>query len=418
MEYKTPKYAERNYEISRAIKEFGIENFKFEVIEECNKNLLHEREKYWISKLAPEYNKNNGGLGNLGYKPSDKTKALLSEYGKTQWVNKTEAEREFIKTNNLKGRPVGYKHLESTKQKLREINLGKKMSEETKRKISVANKGKNDNRSHFKKVAGFNEFCFYLFDSVKEAGEFFGVKPYRISVALKGKRRHFRNLSWIYWSVETIGDECNQVGTILSRAEVQGILDLKDEEIVHTTKMGNLLSYDKGFVQLAMRSGQYKTINCREVYEGEIVSENKFTGDYEFGQATSDKVVGYMAYFKLLNGFEKYLYMSREELEKHGKKYSQTYKRGSGLWSTDFESMARKTCLKQLLSKYGILSIEMQRAQTFDQAVVKNDLINENVDEADIEYVDNNPEEARRQAMKEAMQEAEVVDTETGELFK
>lgn len=175
----------------------------------------------------------------------------------------------------------------------------------------------------------------------------------------------------------------------------------------------------KGFVQLAMRSGQYKTINCREVYEGEIVSENKFTGDYEFGQATSDKVVGYMAYFKLLNGFEKYLYMSREELEKHGKKYSQTYKRGGGLWSTDFESMARKTCLKQLLSKYGILSIEMQRAQTFDQAVVKNDLIEENVDEAEVEYVDNpSNADARRQAMKEAMEEAKVVDTETGELFK
>lgn len=174
----------------------------------------------------------------------------------------------------------------------------------------------------------------------------------------------------------------------------------------------------KGFVQLAMRSGQYKTINVREVYEGEVVSENRFTGEYEFGTPKSDKVVGYMAYFKLLNGFEKYLYMSKEELEKHGKKYSQTYKKGSGLWASDFDSMAKKTCLKQLLSKYGILSIEMQRAHTFDQAVVKNDLIEENVDEADIEYVDNNPEEARRQAMKEAMQEAEVVDTETGEILK
>ena len=80
--------------------------------------------------------------------------------------------------------------------------------------------------------------------------------------------------------------------------------------------------------------------------------------------------------------------------------------------------IVKKTCLKQLLSKYGILSIEMQRAQTFDQAVVKNDLIEENVDEADIEYVDNNPEEARRQAIKEAMQEAEVIDTETGEVVE
>lgn len=175
----------------------------------------------------------------------------------------------------------------------------------------------------------------------------------------------------------------------------------------------------KGFVQLAMRSGQYKTINVREVYEGEIVSENKFTGEYEFGERTSDKIVGYMSYFKLVNSFEKFLYMSKEELEKHGKKYSQTYKRGSGLWATDFDSMAKKTCLKQLLSKYGILSIEMQRAQTFDQAVVKNDLIEDNVDEAEIEYVDNpNDSDARKQAIKEALQEAEIVDTETGELFK
>ena len=86
--------------------------------------------------------------------------------------------------------------------------------------------------------------------------------------------------------------------------------------------------------------------------------------------------------------------------------------------TSEFDSMAKKTCLKQLLSKYGILSIEMQRAQTFDQAVVKNDLIEENVDEADIEYVDNNPEETRRRAIKDAMQEAEVVDTETGEILK
>lgn len=174
----------------------------------------------------------------------------------------------------------------------------------------------------------------------------------------------------------------------------------------------------KGFVQLAMRSGQYKTINVREVYEGEIVSENKFTGEYEFGEKTSNNVVGYMAYFKLVNGFEKFLYMSKDELEAHGKKYSQTYKRGSGLWATDFDSMAKKTCLKQLLSKYGILSIEMQRAQTFDQAVVKNDLIEEDIDDANIEYVDNNPVEARRNAIKEALQEAEVVDTETGEILK
>ena len=174
----------------------------------------------------------------------------------------------------------------------------------------------------------------------------------------------------------------------------------------------------KGFVQLAMRSGQYKTINVREVYEGEIVSENKFTGEYEFGEKTSDKIVGFMSYFKLTNGFEKFLYMSREELEAHGKKYSQTYKRGGGLWASDFDAMCKKTCLKMLLSKYGILSIEMQRAQTFDQSIVKSDLINGNIEDADIDYNDN-PQSCntKKEAMRAALEEATIVDTETGEII-
>ena len=145
----------------------------------------------------------------------------------------------------------------------------------------------------------------------------------------------------------------------------------------------------KGLVQLAMRSGQYKTINVAEVYEGEIKSENRFTGEYEFGEKTSDKVVGYMAYFRLTNGFEKYMYMTREEAERHGKKYSQTFKRGIGLWATDFDAMAKKTVLKMLLSKFGILSIEMQRGIQFDQSIVHGDI--NNIEEATAEYVDNEP---------------------------
>lgn len=145
----------------------------------------------------------------------------------------------------------------------------------------------------------------------------------------------------------------------------------------------------KGLVQLAMRSGQYKTINVSEVYEGEIKSVNRFTGEYEFGEKTSDKVVGYMAYFKLINGFEKYMYMTKEEAEKHGKKYSQTFKRGTGLWASEFDTMSKKTVLKMLLSKFGILSIEMQRGIQFDQSVVHGDI--NNIEEATAEYVDNEP---------------------------
>ena len=110
--------------------------------------------------------------------------------------------------------------------------------------------------------------------------------------------------------------------------------------------------------------------------------------------------------------------MTKEECEKHGKKYSQTYKRGTGLWATEFDSMSRKTCLKMLLSKYGILSIDMQRAQLFDQAVVKSNLAETDIDDAELSYEDNpDNADAKRNAMKEALQEAEVVDESTGELF-
>lgn len=129
----------------------------------------------------------------------------------------------------------------------------------------------------------------------------------------------------------------------------------------------------KGYIQLAMRTGAYKTINACEVYEGEIKSFNRFTGEIEFGEKQSDKIVGYIAYFKLLNGFEKYLYMSVEEIEKHAKRYSKNYDNKNSLWKQDFHTMALKTVIKRLLSKYGILSIEMQTSLLADQAVVKQD---------------------------------------------
>ena len=104
-------------------------------------------------------------------------------------------------------------------------------------------------------------------------------------------------------------------------------------------------------------------------------SHNKLTGEFELGERTGDNVVGYIAYFKLINGFEKYLYMSKEDAEAHAIKYSQTYKKGFGLWKTDFDAMAIKTVLKRLLSKYGILSVEMQsmaNAISVDGAVIRD----------------------------------------------
>jgi recombination protein RecT len=140
----------------------------------------------------------------------------------------------------------------------------------------------------------------------------------------------------------------------------------------------------RGFVQLGMRSGQYRTLNVCEVYEGELVEGNRFTGEMHFDEKkrTSDKIIGYVAYFKLLNGFEKYLYMTEDQVTAHGKKYSKSYDNKNSMWQKDAGPMKLKTVLKMLISKFGILSIEMQTAVQLDQAVMKNM-------DGSYEYVDN-----------------------------
>lgn len=136
----------------------------------------------------------------------------------------------------------------------------------------------------------------------------------------------------------------------------------------------------KGFIQLAQRSGQFKTIVANPVHENEMNGVNPMTGEveFEFKKEKEGEVVGYMAYFKLLNGFEKSLYMSVQELNNHGKKYSQTFKKGYGVWNDNFDAMAIKTVIKLLLNKYAPLSIDMQKAIEYDQKV-------------DDEYKDNKP---------------------------
>jgi recombination protein RecT len=145
----------------------------------------------------------------------------------------------------------------------------------------------------------------------------------------------------------------------------------------------------KGLVQLAQRSGQYQTINVSEIYEGELIEENRVTGEYvfDFTQKKSDKVIGYTAYFKMVNGFTKTIYWTRAQVEKHGKQYSQMFARGKGKWVENFDAMAKKTLLKSLISKWGILSIEMQKAVRFDQGVV-----HDVTEDAEVSYVDNDSE--------------------------
>lgn len=125
----------------------------------------------------------------------------------------------------------------------------------------------------------------------------------------------------------------------------------------------------KGLVQLALRSRQYERMNVIEVKAGQLVKFNQLTEECEFDFTKDDgEVVGYAAFFRLTNGFEKVMYWNVARVLAHAKKHSKTY--GSGPWQTDFPGMAMKTLLKMILNKWGILSIEMQKAVEVDQAVI------------------------------------------------
>ena len=169
----------------------------------------------------------------------------------------------------------------------------------------------------------------------------------------------------------------------------------------------------KGLVQLAHRTAQYAQMNVTEVYEGELVSNNRFAGVTVFDESKrkSDKIIGYYAYFKLLNGFEKSRYMSREEVLLHAKKYSKSFTSEYGKWQLDFDVMAQKTVLKLLLTKWGILSIAMEKAISADQSVVK-----ETADgNLKFEYIDNpeTPYEEVPEANGNSAKTEELPQTET-----
>ena len=155
----------------------------------------------------------------------------------------------------------------------------------------------------------------------------------------------------------------------------------------------NLIIGFRGYIQLAMRTGQYRNINADVVYEGELHTKDKLTGEIALdGEKTSETVVGYFAHFELVNGFSKTLYMTLEEMASYALTYSGTWAKkkanekpsaqslmeraqsqaqngpepGVGWWA-NFNSMAIKTVLRRLLSKYGYLSIEMMNAIASDE---------------------------------------------------
>ena len=149
----------------------------------------------------------------------------------------------------------------------------------------------------------------------------------------------------------------------------------------------------KGYLQLAIRSGYYKKINVLDIKEGELIKYNPLDEEIEVSliedeeQREKAKTIGYYAMFEYTNGFKKTLYWSKNKMVEHAKKYSQGYRadlnKGTSytFWSKDFYGMAFKTMLRQLISKWGIMSIEMQNAVEKDMGVINED--------GSVDYVDN-----------------------------
>lgn len=149
----------------------------------------------------------------------------------------------------------------------------------------------------------------------------------------------------------------------------------------------------KGYIQLAIRSGQYKNLNVVALKDGELINYNPLTEELQTKFIEDDEIrektptIGYYAMFELINGFKKSIYWSKKKMVEHAKKYSQAYRNdlskgySYSFWSKNFDEMAFKTLLRQLISKWGVMSIEMQDAYLKDQTIT-----NEN---GKVDYIDN-----------------------------
>ena len=158
----------------------------------------------------------------------------------------------------------------------------------------------------------------------------------------------------------------------------------------------------KGYIQLAIRSGQYKKLNVLAIKKGELIKYDPLNEEIEVNliedeeERENAETIGYYAMFEYTNGFRKSLYWSKSKMEKHALKYSSGYKakKGYTYWEKDFDGMAYKTMLRQLISKWGIMSIDMQQAVEKDMATINTDGTYEYVDnEEDIVIEQEEPKE-------------------------
>ena len=208
--------------------------------------------------------------------------------------------------------------------------------------------------------------------------------------------------------------ECD-AGSILSGALLGEALNLSPSPqlgqyylVPFNEKAQFQLGY-KGYIQLAIRSGQYKKLNVLAIKEGELISYDALNEEIDVKLIDDEEerenavTIGYYAMFEYTNGFRKTLYWSKNKMKKHAMQYSQSYmkdiKKGTSysFWSKDFDGMAFKTMLRQLISKWGIMSVEMQEALSKDMAVIKED--------GSYDYVDNTSVTESKQVVEHPVKE-------------
>lgn len=176
------------------------------------------------------------------------------------------------------------------------------------------------------------------------------------------------------------------------------IIPFKD----HGVMKPNFIPGYKGLIQLAVRTGQYKHINADKVYDGETVKRDRITGDAEIsGEPKSNKTIGYFAYIELINGFKKLLYKTNAEIIAHAKKYSKTYGKDFSPWTSEFDKMAKKTLLRELIGTYGIKSVEYLNIDIDYKSEHNSEENDDEIIEVKGEEIEDNPKEIKKETVIE-----------------
>jgi group I intron endonuclease len=203
--------------IARAIRKYGKTNFKHEVLEECPVSLLDAREIYWIKQLSPEYNIACGAIRDgFDHCMPEHVRKVISRKAKEQWGALSAEEKRRVIEERLIGPHKGHPVSPETRDKLRAANLGKKWGDAQRSKFlsTFAKKRElgcvRDGSSHFKRVVCQDTGIVY--ESVKAAAAAIGALPSTVTSVLKGRQHRTRGLRFAYYGVETIRDECNEVG--------------------------------------------------------------------------------------------------------------------------------------------------------------------------------------------------------------